>query len=117
VVCDKKLSIPNFIVCKKCNTVTQWSYKIIGKHTLDIKSTCCNADVNIDSKMTCSDFCHEIFVEHQIKEKGEFQKIIDLETGRAHAVSTRLIIEKGLTQPYLKNFPLWIDTLINKKRD
>ena len=30
-----------------------------------------------------------------------------LESGKAHKVSTRLIIEKGLTQPYLKNFPTW----------
>lgn len=74
---------------------------------MDIKSTCCNADVHIQQKITCSDLCHNIFVEHLVKEKGQYQKVIDMETGKAHKVPTKLIIENGITQQDLKSFPLW----------
>jgi len=38
---------------------------------------------------------------------GAYKKVIDLETGRAHRVPTREIIEKGLRQVDLKNYPEW----------
>ena len=107
VICDIPLKTISFVVCQKCNSVSTFDYKIVGENVLDLKSTCCNADVNVQQKITCSDLCHLKFVDFLIDEKGNYQKVIDVESGKAHKVPTRLIIEKGITQMDLKCFPLW----------
>ena len=109
VICDNTLKTISFVVCQKCNAVSTFDYKIIGEHVLDLKSTCCNSDVNVQQKITCSDLCHNRFVDFLIEEKGEYQKVIDAQSGKAHKVPTRLIIEEGITQRDLKTFPLWIE--------
>lgn len=58
-------------------------------------------------RVTCSDDCHERFVHDCEQMFGAYKKVIDLETGRAHRVPTREIIEKGLRQVDLKNYPEW----------
>ena len=107
VICDIPLKTISFVVCQKCNSVSTFDYKIVGENVLDLKSTCCNADVNVQQKITCSDWCHLKFVDFLIEEKGNYQKVIDVESGKAHKVPTRLIIEEGITQMNLKCFPLW----------
>ena len=109
VICDKMIHVLNYVICQKCNAVSEWNYKIVGPDTLDIKSTCCNADVNIQQKITCSDLCHTKFVDFMVEESGEFKKVLDMETGKFHKVPTRLIIEEGITQSRLKEFPEWIN--------
>ena len=107
VICDVKLQVTNFMICRNCNEITHFDYRIIGENILDIKSKCCNADINIQQKITCSDICHDKFVELLIIEKGVYQKIIDAESGKTHKVPTIVVIEEGITQNQLKNFPLW----------
>lgn len=38
---------------------------------------------------------------------GGYKKVTDMVTGKTHRVPTRYIIEKGLKQTELKNFPEW----------
>jgi hypothetical protein len=109
VICDIALQTVSFVVCQKCNNISRFDYKIIGPNVLDIKSTCCNADVNVQQKITCSDLCHIKLVDYMIEDTGKYQKVIDTETGTAHRVPTRLIIEEGITQQHLKEFPKWTE--------
>lgn len=41
------------------------------------------------------------------REFGIYKKVVDIETGKTHRVSTRDIIEKGLRHHDLKNYPEW----------
>ena len=36
-----------------------------------------------------------------------FKKVVDIENGIAYKIPTRLIIEEGLRQEDLKNYPTW----------
>lgn len=58
-------------------------------------------------RATCSEDCHEKFVDRCEKEFGAYKKIIDLTTGLTHKVPTRTIIEKGIKQVDLHGYPLW----------
>ena len=107
VICNDTIKTLSFIVCQKCNAVSQFDYEILGANPVDIKSICCNSAVNVQQKITCSDMCHFRLVEHIIDEKGRYQKVIDAQTGKTHRVPTRLIIAEGLTQEHLKEFPEW----------
>ena len=109
VICDVKLLIASFMICRRCNKVANYDYRIVGENVLDVKSKCCNDDVTIQQKITCSDICHDKFVELLIGDKGKYQKIIDIESGKAHKIPTIVVIEEGITQPQLKNYPLWVN--------
>ena len=41
------------------------------------------------------------------REFGIYKRVMDIETGKAHRVPTRDIIEKGLRHQDLKNYPEW----------
>jgi len=58
-------------------------------------------------RSTCSDECHEKLVHRLEHEFGVYKKVVNLETGKAHRVPIRDIIEKGLRQRDLKNYPEW----------
>ncbi len=75
---------------------------------MDVKSQCCNSDIESHQKITCGNFCHEKFIIKMMKEHGLFKKVIDIETGIAYKIPTRLIIEEGLRQTELKNYPVWV---------
>jgi hypothetical protein len=59
--------------------------------------------------LTCSDDCHEKFVYRLEQEYGIYKKVVNLETGKTHKVPIRDIIEGGLRQIDLKNYPEWRD--------
>ncbi|MBA7550702.1 hypothetical protein ES705_43225 [subsurface metagenome] len=61
---------------------------------------------NIYREFTCSDECHEMFKQKLIKEFGEYKIVVDLTTGKEHRVPTADIIEKGISQEDLKNYPI-----------
>lgn len=75
---------------------------------MDVKSVCCNSDIELYQKITCGDKCHEKFIQKMISENGLFKKVIDQNTNIAYKVPTRTIIEKGLKQEDLKNYPVWV---------
>lgn len=57
--------------------------------------------------LTCSEECHERLVEKLIRKFGEFKRVVDAETGKAHRVPIRDIIERGLKHEDLAKYPLW----------
>lgn len=75
---------------------------------MDVKSVCCNSDIELNQKITCGDNCHEKFVIKMIQEHGLFKKVIDQTTNIAYKVPTRTIIEEGLKQEDLENYPVWV---------
>lgn len=44
------------------------------------------------------------------REFGIYKRVVDIETGKTHRVSTRDIIEKGLRHQDLKKYPEWRDS-------
>ena len=55
--------------------------------------------------VTCSDECHEELVLRLELKFGTHKKVVNLETMKTHKVPVRDIIEKGLRQQDLKNYP------------
>jgi len=58
---------------------------------------------------TCSEECHQKFIDRLVAEFGEYKKVLDVETGRSYRVPTRDIIEGGLRQRDLAKYPEWSD--------
>lgn len=57
------------------------------------------------NRLTCKDECHEKLV-HRLESKfGIHKRVLDLSTLKAYEVPVRDIIEKGLRQQDLKNYP------------
>lgn len=57
--------------------------------------------------MTCSEQCHEELVRRLLAEFGEFKKVVRMSTGIAYKVPTRDIIERGIREEELDQYPLW----------
>lgn len=110
VICDTFIELGSYWKCKNCQKVCQISVTDFEKSMMkEIKSACCDADVFNHQKITCSDNCHTKFVEQMIEKFGENKKITDETSGLSYKVPTRLIIEEGISQGQLKNFPFWED--------
>ena len=62
-----------------------------------------------ENRLTCSDDCHEKAVDYIEQLFGVFKKVTDGVSGISYKVPVRDIIELGLTQPDLKNYPLWTE--------
>jgi len=58
---------------------------------------------------TCSEACHQKFIDQLVVVFGEFKKVVDVQTGKAYRVSTRYILEHGLKYEELPSFPEWED--------
>ncbi len=68
----------------------------------------CRKVYTLGRLFTCgSEECHKKFIEKLVKEFGEYKKIVDIETGKAYRVPTRVILEKGLRHEDLVKYPLW----------
>ena len=61
----------------------------------------------IANKMTCSDNCHEKFIEFCEGQYGISKKVVDQTTGISYKVPTRDIVEKGLKWKDLTKYPRW----------
>ena len=112
VMCSATLESSSYYICKKCKKICQITHTKVSQvnseqeFLADVKSVCCNSDVEINNKITCSDYCHEEFVLNRIKKEGLFKKVTD-HTGISYKVPTRKLIEEGLLQEDLKNYPIW----------
>ena len=107
VMCKGAIKSASYYLCKKCNKVCQVTFTQISEDISDVKSVCCDFDVEINNKITCSDFCHDKYIEKKIEQDGLFKKVVDLTSGITYRVPTKLMIEEGLIQEDLKNFPIW----------
>jgi len=69
----------------------------------------CGTTYDQGREMSCSDACHEKLIRHLIDELGKFKKIVRAATGVAYKVPTRDIIEKGVQEQDLDQYPKWED--------
>lgn len=60
-------------------------------------------------QFTCSDACHDELVRRLIEKYGEFKLVVRASTGEAFKVPTRDIIEKGIQEQELDQYPKWED--------
>lgn len=58
-------------------------------------------------ELTCSDECHQKLVRQLISQFGEFKKVVRQSTGISYKVPTRDIIERGLKEKELDQYPIW----------
>jgi len=65
----------------------------------------CGAPLGGEHKVTCSDDCHEALILKFELTFGSFKRVTDLETMKVHKVPLRDIIENGLKQEDLKDYP------------
>ncbi|KKK76976.1 hypothetical protein LCGC14_2858230 [marine sediment metagenome] len=75
-----------------------------------IASVCAICGVPIpESRLTCSDDCHEKAVDIIEGQFGVYKKVVDAVSGNIYRVPVRDIIELGLKQQDLKNYPAWVE--------
>ena len=107
VICRASLDSASYFICNNCDKVCQVINHIISSSIMDVKSVCCRSDIQSHQKITCSNYCHDKFLEQMIQRHGIFKKVIDAQTGLAYKIPTIIIIEDGLAQENLKKYPLW----------
>lgn len=114
IVCDAPITVGSYR-CVKCRqlcadvfaeSIDTKTHEGVEFGVVDIKSTCCNADVDTESRVTCSEKCHEEYVAALIDEFGETKKVTSTVTGKTHLVPTRVIIEQGLNHSDLEKHPV-----------
>lgn len=118
VVCEKSINLVLRYQCTKCGRQYEPTYKDAleksEKHMIvDMKSNCCDADIDIFSSITCSEKCHEEYVKSLENKFGKYKKITDIESGITYRVPTRDIIEKGIKQEDLPRYPVWNEDVMN----
>ena len=57
--------------------------------------------------LTCGQECHGEIVGRMVAVLGEFRQVVDAETGLAHRVPTKDVLENGLRHADLAKYPLW----------
>ncbi len=67
----------------------------------------CGDPCTIPGTITCTPFCHEKLVDRLVIRWGEFKKVVQESTGVAYKVPTRDIIEKGIREQDLDQYPVW----------
>jgi hypothetical protein len=120
VVCSSDLKDRGYYYCLSCGGVTEIEFRPLGGggpkmiqinpvlFLADARSRCCRADLEVRTRITCSDNCHRIFVRALIGQFGEFKRVVDQTTGKSYRVPTKEIIEKGLKWRDLsKKYPEW----------
>lgn len=58
-------------------------------------------------QFTCSESCHQELVNRLIAQFGEFKMVVRASTGEAFKIPTRDIIEKGVREQELDQYPHW----------
>jgi hypothetical protein len=108
VVCTSNLKDRGYYYCLCCRGVAEIEFRPLGGggpkmiqinpvlFLADARSKCCHADLEVKTRITCSDRCHRFFVKVLIGQFGEYKRVVDQTTGKSYRVSTKDIIEKGL---------------------
>lgn len=112
VICGECIDIPAIWECKECHKQcdvdnSRVLEKMQDTMIVDVKSKCCSVDVQPVGRITCSEKCHDEFVERLEKGFGEEKKVVDSTTGIAYRVPTKDIVERGLTWKDLPKYPVW----------
>ncbi len=109
-ICLEPIPSAGAFVCRSCGRVCDVELRPSTPYRgtvfiTDARSKCCGADIENAKRVTCSDRCHERFVEELEREFGAVKIVVDEATGKRHLVPTRTIIERGVRQDELHNFP------------
>ncbi|WP_174591897.1 hypothetical protein [Methanocella conradii] len=118
VVCSSELKDRGFFYCLRCGGVAEIEFHPLGGgpkmiqinpvlFLADARSKCCGAELEVRTRITCSDKCHRLFVRVLISQFGEFKRLVDQSTGKSYRVPTKEIIEKGLKWRDLTRYPEW----------
>jgi hypothetical protein len=116
IICDNQINAQVVCICLTCQNKCEVIIKPVPHEQepsnnlpgfVDVKSRCCNSDVNIHSKSTCSKQCHEDLVNELERLYGKYKRIEDIHTGKAYRVPTRDIIEYGVNYLDLVGYPEW----------
>lgn len=112
IICKRHIESHVAWICRQCLKPCEvYTSRILeekkDKMFIDVKSKCCNADVQSVGRMTCSENCHEEFIKFCEKEYGIVKKVVDDTTGISYKVPTRDIVEKGLYWKDLNKYPQW----------
>lgn len=67
----------------------------------------CGKVYNGGRTMTCSQPCHDELADRLVTRFGEFKKVVRMRTGVAYKVPTRDILEKGIREQDLDQYPPW----------
>jgi hypothetical protein len=86
-----------------CFVIAQLGHRILTHP----KCVVCGASYSGGRELTCSDACHEELANRMVSIYGEFKKIIRASTGEAFKVPTRDIIERGVREQELDQYPRW----------
>lgn len=110
VVCGEPVPRTGAYICRACHRPCEVDIAVgvPRRDTLvlaDARSRCCRADVDVAKRITCSDSCHEKFVEEMERDFGSLKVVVDVTTGKRHVVPTRVLVEKGLRQEELAKYP------------
>ncbi len=74
-------------------------------------SKCTSRDEGIDKSYQRT---KEKLIRRVIEQFGEFRKVVRMTTGEAFKVPTRDIIEKGIQEQDLDQYPKWEDSAYNR---
>jgi hypothetical protein len=107
VICSSELKDRGYYYCVRCKNPAEIELRPLAGgpkmvqlnpvlFLADAKSKCCQGDLEVRTRITCSDRCHRLFVAELIKQFGEFKLIVDQTSGKSYKVPTKDIIEKGL---------------------
>jgi hypothetical protein len=67
----------------------------------------CDKPCSVAGTITCSQGCHEELMNRLVAQWGEFKKVVRASTGVAYKVPTRDIIDHGIKEKDLDQYPLW----------
>ena len=120
VFCSSELKDRGLYYCLKCGNVTEVEFQPLGGgpkmiqinpvlFLADARSKCCRADLEVRTRITCSEKCHRLFVRALVSQFGEFKRVMDQTTEKSYRVPTKDIIEKGLKWHALARYPEWDD--------
>ena len=69
----------------------------------------CGLPYSNGRQYTCSDACHAEFRERVIAQFGEYKKVVRGSTGEAFKVPTFDVIEYGINEQDLDQYPRWAE--------
>jgi hypothetical protein len=120
VICSSDLKDRGYYYCLSCGGVAEIEFRPLGGggpkmiqinpvlFLADARSRCCHADLEVKTRITCSDKCHRLFVKSLVGQFGEYKRVVDQTTGKSYRVSTKDFIEKSLKWRDLsKKYPEW----------
>ena len=104
LVCKKGIENPGYCFCRKCRNPCEVDTEDTPSPTIEVKSTCCQSDVDVNTRTTCSEACHEKLIQELEAEWGK-NKVVVAPGGSKHLVPLRHIVEHGLQGHEVTCFP------------